>query len=228
MAGFMRAYRAFTLVELLVVIAIIAVLAALLLPALARTKHTGRAVTCLNNLKQWGVITIFYAVENNDTLPPEGFSNPTTASQLANGWYFALPTAMKVPPYYEMPWRTNAAIDPGQSLWICPANPRRSNGNNLFHYCLNEEHDGTGPADLAKAKMCQIWKPSAVVWLFDSKNLPAVGGPDFVHTNLHGQGAQFVFLDGHAQRFRNTEYWNFAINKGQTNNPSIKWCGICE
>jgi prepilin-type processing-associated H-X9-DG protein len=59
--------------------------------------------------------------------------------------------------------------------------------------------------------------------LFDSKNLPAVGEANFVHTNLHNHGAQFVFLDAHVARFRNTEYWNFAANKGITNNPNLVW-----
>jgi prepilin-type N-terminal cleavage/methylation domain-containing protein/prepilin-type processing-associated H-X9-DG protein len=227
MAGFMKAFRAFTLVELLVVIAIIAILAALLLPTLSRTQDKTRAISCLNNLKQWGAATQVYASDQNDFLPPEGFPNPVTQSQLTNGWYFFLPEAIKLPPYYEMLWRTNAAIDPGRSLWICPANPRRSNGRNLFHYCLNEAHDGTGADDLQKVRLCQIRNPSSIVWLFDSQNLPAVGTGNFAHTNLHGAGAQFLFLDGHARRFQNIEYWDFEIRKGRTNNPAIQWCGIC-
>ena len=61
------------------------------------------------------------------------------------------------------------------------------------------------------------------VWVFDSKNLPAVGYWGYVHTNLHGVGAQFLFLDGHTRHFRNTGYWNFAEQKGRTNKPSIVW-----
>jgi prepilin-type processing-associated H-X9-DG protein len=72
-------------------------------------------------------------------------------------------------------------------------------------------------------KLSSIRQPSAVIWLFDSKNLPAVGSWSFVHTNLHSQGAQFVFLDGHAARFKNSEYWDFSINKARTNSVNLVW-----
>jgi prepilin-type N-terminal cleavage/methylation domain-containing protein/prepilin-type processing-associated H-X9-DG protein len=218
----MKQARAFTLIELLVVIAIIAILAGLLLPSLHRAKEKGKATYCLNNLRQWGLATQLYVADYNDFLPPEGFGNPTTTQQLTHGWYFHLPTELRIPPYCEMTWRTNAAIEPGRSLWICPSNPRRSSGFNLFHYCLNEEYDATGESD-HPVKLASIGKPAALVWLFDSKNIPGVGPANFVHTNLHGKGAQFAFLDGHARRFPNTEYWDFSINKGRTNNPDLLW-----
>jgi len=50
-----------------------------------------------------------------------------------------------------------------------------------------------------------------------------VGTPGYVHTNLHSGGAQFTFLDGHAARFKNTEYWNLQTAKANTNNPSLIW-----
>jgi prepilin-type N-terminal cleavage/methylation domain-containing protein/prepilin-type processing-associated H-X9-DG protein len=60
---------AFTLIELLVVIAIIAVLASLLLPVLARAKEAGRAVNCLNNLRQIGQGAAVYSLDNKGHLP---------------------------------------------------------------------------------------------------------------------------------------------------------------
>jgi prepilin-type N-terminal cleavage/methylation domain-containing protein len=59
----------FTLIELLVVIAIIAILAAMLLPALARAKESGRRAVCLGNQKQLGIAAYLYAEENEEMFP---------------------------------------------------------------------------------------------------------------------------------------------------------------
>jgi prepilin-type N-terminal cleavage/methylation domain-containing protein/prepilin-type processing-associated H-X9-DG protein len=209
---------AFTLIELLVVIAIIAILAAMLLPALSRAKEKANAACCLNNLKQWGLATQMFALENDDLLPKDGSPNGTSIDE---GWYIDLPRVIGLRTYKEMPWRTNASVSPGRSTWICPANTRRSNGNNLFHYCLNEHVNGTGAGN--QTKLSRVSRPIATVWLFDNGGLAGVAQQNNVHTNLHTQGAQFTFLDGHAQRFRNREYWDFVTHKGITNNPNLIW-----
>ena len=61
--------RAFTLVEMLVVIAIITLLASLLLPAVARTKETGRSAACLSNLHQIGIALQLYVQDDQNHLP---------------------------------------------------------------------------------------------------------------------------------------------------------------
>jgi prepilin-type N-terminal cleavage/methylation domain-containing protein/prepilin-type processing-associated H-X9-DG protein len=212
---------AFTLIELLIVIAIIAILAALLFPALAKGKSRAQSVVCLSNLKQWGLATLLYVAENNDFLPPDGKSAPLDKDTNA-GWYIQLPQQLGLPRYHDMRWRKDPAVDPGRSVWICPANKRRSNGVNLFHYCLNEHVNGTGASN-APIRHSSIRKPGQVVWLFDNGKLAAVAQQNNVHTNLHNQGAQFTFLDGHCARFRTSEYWDYAVNKGRTNNPNLVW-----
>ena len=211
-------HRAFTLIELLVVIAIIAILAAMLLPALNKAKGKAKTTVCLNNLKQWGLATQLFASDHEDKLPKDGSASGSSTDE---GWYIDLPLAIKVPPYNELPWRTNASIDPGKTIWICPSNSRRSNGNNLFHYCLNSHVNGAGSGN--RVTIASILKPGSTVWLFDNGRLAPVAQQNNVHSNLHSAGANFTFLDGHSARFGNKAYWNFSNNTGLTNNPDLIW-----
>lgn len=217
-SGPVKSERAFTLIELLVVIAILGILASLLLPALTRAKEKAHAIACLNHLRQWGQATHLFAADNNDLLPKDGSPNGTS---LTEGWYNDLPRVLGLPAYREMPWRTNASIDPGRCLWICPSNTRRSNGNNLFHYCLNEHVNGTGAGN--QVRLSSIRDPVFVIWLFDNGKLAAVAQQNNVHTNLHNHGAQFTFLDGHSSRASNRDYWDFEKDAGRTNNPNLRW-----
>ena len=67
----------FSLIELLIVIAIIAILAGMILPALNSARAKARSITCLNNLKTCGTMTILYANDYDDYIVPTKGPNPT-------------------------------------------------------------------------------------------------------------------------------------------------------
>ena len=80
-----KANAAFTLIELLVVIAIIAVLASLAVPAVNGALKRGTSAACLSNLRQIGIATIAYAVDNDMVLPAAGGGgSPEWATSIAS------------------------------------------------------------------------------------------------------------------------------------------------
>lgn len=72
----MKRTMEFTLIELLVVVAIIAILASMLLPALNQARQKALAIKCVGNLKQVGVILMFYADDNARVLPTATTNGP--------------------------------------------------------------------------------------------------------------------------------------------------------
>ena len=81
----MNKRRAFTLVELLVVIAVIGILAALLLPALAKSKETGKRINCTSNLRQLGLSAALYSGDHDGVFPSRDLANPWP-TQLKSGY----------------------------------------------------------------------------------------------------------------------------------------------
>jgi prepilin-type processing-associated H-X9-DG protein len=122
----------------------------------------------------------------------------------------------------EGTWRTTPTVALPKTVWLGPANPRRSNGRMLFHYALNRRVNGSG--EEARTTMASaIPDPATLVWLFENGKLAAVAAEGNGHTNAHGSGAFFLFLDGHVERKGSSNYWNFRGKKPILEGAGMRW-----
>ena len=200
--------RAFTLIEMLVVVAIIMVLAALLFPALGRVRESGRATTCVSNLRQLQLAALNYANGGNvpnaiSTLQMDTQANTNYESK---GWV-AWQNGLATPTYTQTGGGGIACITNGTlyqyvrtwNVYMCPTLKAISSYKSYTRgYSMATNSGASG------ASILSIRATTVVLFGDDSGCTSALKDSQF-STNqvgaLHGKKGNVVYLDGHVEKW---------------------------
>jgi prepilin-type N-terminal cleavage/methylation domain-containing protein/prepilin-type processing-associated H-X9-DG protein len=234
---------AFTLIELLVVIAIIAILAAMLLPALAKAKARAQNVTCISNLKQWGLAFRMYTDDNNDYVPEEGnVGMPVVDPVNIDAWYNSITPYIGSQSlsnlYRQSP--VNPPVNGTKSIFICPSAPDYRKAANpykdppqfsraLFHYgengrlCINKGTRAGG----GNTRLSGVKRPTDTIFIAevdpnspDNGNVSQSNVTGFYAVARHDKRGNFAFCDGSARGGKTNE---FIRTTGESNSAAQEW-----
>jgi prepilin-type N-terminal cleavage/methylation domain-containing protein/prepilin-type processing-associated H-X9-DG protein len=213
----------FTLIELLVVIAIIAILAAILFPVFARARENARKTSCLSNLKQIGLSWMQYTQDYDERAIPVSDTIDSTTYEPTGS---ALSWPVAITPYLK-----------STQVLLCPS---RSNVNYTFTYNAYVGGTGRSLADFPSSTLHPLFVDASGLstsflgrqtltfrlYAPDKRTVghhmktpsnPAdgynAGNNGRIKSDVHMEGSNFVFVDGHAKWHRQPEANEFRPHR---------------
>ena len=217
-----RNYRAFTLVELLVVISIIALLLSILMPSLQKAREQAQRLICATNLKNLGIATQTYILENNEEiyfaqyLPSPGSSMDNLYGGGASWEDFLLKEVYNTVDYFYDPSKGGfnkeffkyffcSRFKPSDPAYL----PYAESGYattyaynydllRIYHYSTSPNVKPLKPINISGTSRCLLLTCGSKrpgTWLtLRGVNLDRYAGYD-----NHGGRSNFMFLDGHVK-----------------------------
>jgi prepilin-type N-terminal cleavage/methylation domain-containing protein/prepilin-type processing-associated H-X9-DG protein len=192
---FSKDQRGLTMIEMLVCVVAIVILAGLFFPAFRKARQGAQRTKCLSNLKQLGVAVGLYVQDDNQRRYP--------------GWGGGCVDTRELP---NVLWRymgqeNESALWSGElHAFECPSNQTTTDLGSRQYGGGSPELKGTVDYSIN----CNLWGQQSIAKI-GNDSIAVVLYDYGVDSNLemHAQGSNFLFADGHGQWIPENK-WNSA------------------